>query len=136
MIVVDTNIIAALYLENPHREEVEVLLVRQSKWLAPGLWQSEFRNVLIQYVRHRVITLDDALTIMGYSEELIVEIDYEPSSAGILMMAHSSGCSAYDCEYVALAQDLGTVLITFDRKVLSSFPTIALTPSAFLAASG
>jgi predicted nucleic acid-binding protein len=133
MIVVDTNIITSLYIENPHRQVVEALLADTPQWFAPRLWRSEFRNVLIQYIRHGRVTLDDALTVIEASEELIEELEFEPPSDQIMRLADHSGCSAYDCEYVALAHKLGTVLITFDRKLLSSFPNIAFTPTAFLA---
>lgn len=136
MIIVDTNIIAGLYIENPHVDEVEALLVAAPNWFAPELWRSEFRNVLIQYVRHSRIALLDALQIMDYAEELIGLVEVYPPSVQILRLAHTSGCSAYDCEFVALARALGTVLITFDRKLRAAFPTIAMTPSAFLALSG
>ena len=136
MIIVDTNIIAGLYIENPHVDEVEALLVAAPNWFAPELWRSEFRNVLIQYVRHSRIALLDALQIIDYAEELIGLVEVYPPSGQILRLAHTSGCSAYDCEYVALARALGTVLITFDRKLRTAFPTIAMTPSAFLALSG
>jgi predicted nucleic acid-binding protein len=136
MIIVDTNIITALYIENPHQDEIDALLVRDPLWFAPSLWRSEFRNVLLQYIRHQIITLDRALVVMEASESLMGTTEFEPSSAHILRLADSSGCSAYDCEYVALARTLGTVLITFDRKLLSSFPAIAFTPAAFLASSG
>jgi hypothetical protein len=41
-------------------------------------------------------------------------------------------CSAYDCEFVALAQYLKTSLVTSDRDVLRAFPQIALSPDRFL----
>jgi predicted nucleic acid-binding protein len=135
MIVVDTNIIAALYIENPHRDEVEALLATEPYWLAPLLWRSEFRNVLTRYVRHGTIALNASLRIMQYAEELVGEMDAPTSSPRILRLAHTSGCSAYDCEFVALAQDIGTVLITFDRKILTTFPNVAMNPSAFLAST-
>jgi predicted nucleic acid-binding protein len=136
MIVVDTNIIASLYLANPHPEEVEALYVTDRHWFAPRLWRSEFRNVLALYIRQKILTLNEALTIIAASEEVIGKLEFEPTSTHILSLARTSGCSAYDCEYVALARDLGTLLITFDRKLLASFPDTVLTPTAFLASSG
>lgn len=136
MIVVDTNIIIALYIENPHQDEIDMLFLRDPLWLAPSLWRSEFRNALLQYIRHNTITLDRAMTIMDASEKLMEMAEFEPVSADILRLAVGSGCSAYDCEYVALARTLGTSLITYDRKLLSSFPNLAFTPAAFLASSG
>lgn len=133
MIIVDTNIIASLYLENPHRAEIEALLARDYHWLAPRLWRSELRNVLALYVRQNKVELDTAIEIMAASEELVQAVAYEPLSADVLRLAHDSGCSAYDCEFIAFARDLGTVLITFDRKLLKQFPTLAMTPAHFLA---
>jgi predicted nucleic acid-binding protein len=135
MIVIDTNIIAALYIENAHMDEAEALLATEPHWFAPLLWRSEFRNVLTQYVRHRSMTITEALTIVEYAEELISEVETPTHSPRILRLAYASGCSAYDCEYVALAQDIGTVLITFDRRLLTAFPNVAMTPSAFLAST-
>jgi len=49
----------------------------------------------------------------------------------VLGLAAQSGCTAYDCEFVALAADLGTRLVTADRRVLAAFPDIAVAPRAF-----
>jgi predicted nucleic acid-binding protein len=48
-----------------------------------------------------------------------------------LGLAHDSGCSPYDCEYVALAQDLDTPLVTTDGPVLDAFPDTAVSPADF-----
>ncbi len=39
----------------------------------------------------------------------------------MLRLAASSGCSAYDCEFVALAHELGVSLVTEDRRIRRSF---------------
>jgi predicted nucleic acid-binding protein len=48
----------------------------------------------------------------------------------VLSLAAQSGCSAYDCEFVALAQDLRVPLVTTDRQILKAFPTVAVSPAA------
>ena len=97
------------------------------------MWRSEFRNLLASHMHQGSIRLDEALTIMAACEELMERMEYKPTSPHVLSIVQVSGCSAYDCEYVAIARDLGTVLVTFDWNLLKSFPRITLTPSAFLA---
>jgi predicted nucleic acid-binding protein len=55
-----------------------------------------------------------------------------PSSA-VLREVSRSTCSVYDCEYVALAEDLNVHLITSDRKILREFPHRALSLREFAA---
>jgi predicted nucleic acid-binding protein len=40
----------------------------------------------------------------------------------VLTLALESGCSAYDCEFVALAKQLGVKLVTEDAKLRRAFP--------------
>lgn len=64
MIVVDTNIIAYLYLQGEHTVQAEKVLQKDSEWMAPPLWRSEFRNVLAFYLRQENLSLDDARAII------------------------------------------------------------------------
>jgi predicted nucleic acid-binding protein len=42
----------------------------------------------------------------------------------VLDLVSQSKCSAYDCEFVALANLLGTVLVTEDKPLLKAFPKV------------
>ena len=56
------------------------------------------------------------------------------AAARVLERAAASGCSAYDCEFVVLAEELDVALVTTDRQVLSAFPGLARTPERYLSA--
>ena len=131
MIVVDTNIISYLYISGEKSQQVEKLLSVDSHWCAPVLWRSEFRSVLSQYLRKNILSVDDVLLIMDQAEKLVAENEYEIPTANIMQMVNSSKCSAYDCEFVALAQYLGVPLVTADRKILREFPAIAKSIDAY-----
>jgi hypothetical protein len=45
-------------------------------------------------------------------------------------------CSAYDCEFVALARDLDVPLITIDKQVIDRFPQVAVSLDAYLETPG
>jgi len=60
--------------------------------------------------------------------------EFEVPSVQVLRLAAESNCSAYDCEFVALAQDLGLPLVTSDRQILTEFPRVALSFEQFLSA--
>ena len=136
MIVVDSNVIGYLYLSVGRSEQAEQLLREDAQWAAPLLWRSEFRNVLAPYVRKRILTLAAAQGIMDEAIRLMIGREYEVVSSQVLRLAASSSCSAYDCEFVALAQDLGVPLVTVDKQVLDQFPEIAVSPDRYLASRG
>lgn len=126
MIVVDTNIIGYLYLSSERTEQAERALLKDPEWVAPLLWRSEFRSVLAQYIRRGILKLEEAEEIMAEAQALMVGQEYEVVSSDVLRLATRSGCTAYDCEFVALAQELGVILVTVDREILREFPDIAV----------
>ena len=125
MIVVDSNILAYLYLPDEFTEAAEALLESDPDWAAPVLWRSEFRNILAGYVRRGSLSFDQALAIQEEAESLLAGAEYEVDSRSVMTLVQDSDCSAYDCEFVALARQLGTSLVTMDSKLLRAFPEIA-----------
>lgn len=122
MIVADVNLLAYLYLPGKFSERAEDLLLRDSEWAVPRLWRSEFSNILATYMRQDLLSLDDALTIHRRACALVSASEYDVPAAEVLRLAKSSGCSAYDCEYVALAEHLNVMLVSGDAKLRKAFP--------------
>ena len=131
MIVVDTNIIGYLFLSSEQSLMAERALKKDSEWAAPILWRSELRSVLARYIRRNLINLEHAQHIMDGALELLRGREYEVSSYEVLRLASESNCSAYDCEFIAAANDLKAPLITVDRQLLREFPGVAVSLTTF-----
>ncbi len=130
MIVVDTNVVASLYLPGDYTEKAEALLEHDADWAAPLLWRSEFRNILAGYMRRKTLTFEAALDLQLEAQSLLAGAEYEVDSRQVLELVRDSDCSAYDCEFVALAMALGVKLVTLDAKLLKAFPKYAVALSA------
>ncbi|MBM4084995.1 MAG: type II toxin-antitoxin system VapC family toxin [Planctomycetes bacterium] len=133
MIVVDTNTIGYLYLASARSAQAEQALVKDPDWVAPLLWRSEFRNVLAHYIRRKLLALDEAERIADEAMGLMRGREHEVASSDVLRLVAGSKCSAYDCEFVALAQHLGVRLVTVDKEILDQFPEVAVSLEAFIA---
>ena len=133
MIVVDTKVIAYIWIPGLHTVYAELLLKKDSEWIAPLLWRSEFLNVVAGYIRRNLMTIETAVQVMGEAESQMRGKEYSVSSTQVLNLVKQSRCSAYDCEFVALAEDLGIPLVTTDKKILSAFPSTAVALKKFSA---
>jgi len=131
VIVADTNVIAYLWIPGVHTSQAESALRKDANWAAPLLWRSEFRNILTGYIRRNQISFDTAMQLMEEAEDHMRGREYTVSSTHVLNLVKKSPCSAYDCEFVALAEDLEVSLLTTDRKILSTFPSVAVSLGKF-----
>ena len=126
MIVVDSNILAYLYLPGDRTAAAEALLEQDPEWAAPTLWRSEFRNILAGYMRRKAVTFDQACSLQREAESLLAGAEFAVDPSAVLELVRDSDCSAYDCEFIALAIKLNTKLVTVDKKLLREFPTRAI----------
>jgi len=132
VIVVDTNIIAYYWITGEYTDKVEQLFLKDPDWHVPLLWRSELRNVLAGYLRRGILTIDVVMEILENAEWQFKDKEYLISSVDVMNFVSQSQCSAYDCEFVALAHDLKVYLITTDKQLLSEFPQIALSIEQYL----
>lgn len=135
MIVVDVNLVAYLLIEGERTAAAEAVLRQDAEWAAPFLWRSEWRNVLAGFVRRGELDGFGARERLREAEALLLGREFLPDGERVLELAEASSCSAYDCEYVAVAESLGVPLVTSDRRILADFPAVAVAPDG-LASSG
>ena len=132
MIVADTNLVAYLLIEGTRTAAAKKVWEKDSQWLLPTIWRSEFLNVLTTAVRADVLTPQQAhdtwhvaLTIFGGRE-------VEPDGDDVLDRAAAYSLSAYDAQFVVAAADLDVPLVTSDRRLLSACTDLAVSPEGFV----
>ena len=127
MIVADTNLIVYLFITGDQTALAQKVLAKDPHWIVPPLWQSEFRNVLAAYIR-RGMAVSRAKRLMSDALQTLEKREILPPYEKVLDLIAESDCTAYDCEFVALANELNVQLVTADKQLLKRFPgrTISL----------
>lgn len=82
--------------------------------------------MLATYVRSSLLELADAAALYQRAALLVGAEEYEVETSDVLRLSKASGCSAYGCEYVALAEFLDLKLATADARLLKAFPQRAV----------
>ena len=123
MIVVDTNIIAHFYLPSDHTELCEKLFQWDPDWVVPILWKSEFRNVVLLYIRNKFIELPDALQITEKAENQMNERE-----AAIRLFANYINfiVKRCFCVYVFVTETINIQPFSFNKKKAARFRTAFL----------
>lgn len=131
MIVVDTNAVVHLVLGGEQTAAARRAFIKDPEWAAPLLWRSEFRSVLSMLMRRQNLELAHALEAAREAESVMAGREFTVETQSVLELARESGCTAYDCEFVALASDLRVRLVTSDREILAAFPAQAIAIEQF-----
>jgi predicted nucleic acid-binding protein len=131
VIVVDSNIVCYYALPGARTAVADRVRARDPEWCVPPLWRSEFRNVVAGQVRRGALDLAAAQELVALTEAMLRDNEFAVESSAVLARAAESGCTAYDCEYVVLAEDLGVPLVTSDKQVLAAFPDRAVAPERY-----
>ena len=131
MIVADTNLIVYLYITGDQSTLAQKVLEKDPYWITPPLWQSEFCNVLAGYMR-RGMKLKQAQQTMKDALAVMENRQVAPSSEQILELLANSKCTAYDCEFIALAYQINVPLVTADKQLLNQFPDVAISLENFV----
>jgi len=132
MIVADTNLLVYLYVPSTRTARAEAVFQQDPLWASASLWRSEFRNTLVGLIRQGSLSVETARHMAHRAESFMAGREYAVVTDRVLRLAAESGCSAYDCEFVIVAQDLRVPLVTADRQLLRAFPGTAMSPDEFL----
>jgi predicted nucleic acid-binding protein len=122
VIVVDTNVLAYAVLPGERTAAALELVERDPDWIAPPLWRRELRNVLATTMRVHRMSLASALLAFAAAEDLVTDATIESSTEECLRLAARGGVSAWDAEFVFVAEALGLPLVSADRRLSRAFP--------------
>lgn len=116
MIVVDTNLIVALTTKSPQRSLALSVQDKDPNWIAPRLWESEYRNAMVGMIRGGVMGHKAALEAFRLASERIdtLQVDTGP----VLHLAEQYGLTAYDAEFACLAFWQDIPCLSFDEHLL------------------
>jgi predicted nucleic acid-binding protein len=91
---------------------------KDSDWLAPEIWQSEFRNALVMMLRHKVIGMQTALEAYRIAHSFVETV---PAGTGaILHLCEQYPITVHDAEFAALAEHFGVPVVSFDADLTGS----------------
>jgi len=131
VIVVDNTVLVRFWLPGDFAELAEAAKQRDGAWAAPILWRAEFRNVLADYLRRKLLSEAEANAAFLNVQKDLGAQEFTVPTERIMKLVLDSDCTAFDCEYVALAQDLGVPLVTTEKQILRAFPKNAVSLENF-----
>jgi hypothetical protein len=64
----------------------------------------------------------DCLESMEQADELMYDKSFQLPSHRVLAGAHLTRCSGHDSQFIALSEDLGVSLYTYDKRIPHVYP--------------
>ena len=132
MIVVDANVLAYSLIEGTLTPLALQVRHRDPHWRLPGIWRHEILNIFTTYVRQGGLTKEKAVKALEdvYAHILPNEVELGPIET--LEIALHYKISAYDAQYVLLAQKLGVPCVTEDRALRRAVPQLTVSMEGFV----
>ena len=131
MIVVDTNIVAYALIDGPRTRLAREAFRRDPEWRLPHLWRHEFLNILATYARSGGANPDQMLSVWRQAEAALARFEHPVNMPLALELAVAHAISAYDAQFIALAQSLDVRCLTDDRELVRKFPRTAISLELF-----
>ena len=117
MIVVDTNIVAYLFLDGDKHPQARRVLERDPHWRTSPLWVHEFCNTLTKHHKAGLLTREECERALSKALAAIRPTEQPIAPHAALRTAIDFGITSYDAEYLALAIGLGVRCVTEDRRL-------------------
>lgn len=124
-LVIDASVLVKAFIPETGSEEAGSLLARaeaaEVALIAPELIYPETANILWKKVRRNELTPDEAREIAEAVPAVPIRAEAAASTFLLALdIALAFGVTAYDAQYVALAEALDCQLITADHKLAAA----------------
>lgn len=132
--VIDASVFAYAFLgDSSHGDEPLNVLAKADEIHVPDLFFAEFSNTLWKSVAAKRLTLEAGLMTLPLCSSLITQAHTNSELwelASVLAYEHKH--PAYDMHYVALARNLRTRVVTYDKRLVTKFPDDTIRPPEYL----
>lgn len=135
MLLVDTNVVAYLLIDGDYTVAAQELRTRDPDWRSEAFLLVEFTNVLASLIATKRMTLSLARDFIAKAAALFDGKLGRIPHASMLAIAARYRVSAYDARFLALADQLGSRLVTEDARLLAAAPALTQSLGEALAAS-
>ena len=124
-LVIGASVLVKAFIPESGSEEAGSLLARaeaaEVDLIAPELIYPETANILWKKVRRNELTPEEAREIAEAVLAVPIRAESAPSTLLLALdIALACGVTAYDAQYVALAETFDCQLVTADHKLISS----------------
>lgn len=132
MIVVDVNVLAYSVIAGALTPLALQVRKKDPHWRLPGIWRHEVLNIFATYVRQGGLPRERAFKTLEdvYSRILPYEVELEPVETLEVALQHK--ITAYDAQYILLAQKLGVPCVTEDRALRHAAPRWTVSMEGFV----
>ena len=135
MLLVDTNVIAPLFVRSALSDAVEKLRARDSVWRTEPLALVELSNVLATYERAEYISAPVAHECLRRAEAFLSPHFFGVTHEAALELALRYRTTAYDARFLAVADQLGSRLVTEDARLRAAAPELTQSINEALSAA-
>jgi predicted nucleic acid-binding protein len=122
MIVTDANVIIYWATDSPHASQVEQLRQYDPDWRTVPLWRYEFASAMVTMIRAKVMSESAALKALDLAAELMTPREHAVPQAEVLAAALRYDISAYDAQYIVLAELSNAKCVTADAPLARKTP--------------
>ena len=131
MIVVSTELVAALYVEGEHTRAAEGALRRDPAWTSPLIWRALLPLHLTPVIRSGALSRGAVERIVATAPRLFLGREFPAPLENNMEIVLGSSCSALMAPFLTLAKGLKLRLVTTDASALADFPGLAIGAAAF-----
>jgi predicted nucleic acid-binding protein len=132
MIVADVNLIIYRHVSGPLTPLAAAARRKDPDWRTAGLWHCELTSALVKMVRAKVLDESRALAVLAAADAEMSPRETSVPQDHALHVALTHGVSAYDAQYIALAEILGVPCVTADAALAKKTPGLTVSLADFV----
>jgi predicted nucleic acid-binding protein len=136
MIVADATLLCHFFLRSDLSTLARDVRSRDGVWMVPPLWRAEFANAIVMAHRTCPDPLERYLEAWDSARSALEPCERPVDVREVIRLAAGHKITAYDAQYVHLAEALRVPLVTEDVELLRKFSGVAVSMRGFVGARG